>query len=225
MTDSFESSSAHPGSNEIRPAGQETTYSSAANFQEGRTHHREGSISGSESSSSDDGIEWEGSGRYESSEHTSDDGSDDGSDGEYGDTRGLLASSSNTRVGGMGMGMRVGETGTGTTIGLDFEQSTHREEDYNILPLANVGGRGRGSSNGRHGTEDPEGRREGRPRKSTGRDRRRSIHAGAPALGISSIVTEQERLLAKRQVRAKMLWNIFYVLAWYVALHACGLQS
>ncbi|KAK3808641.1 MAG: triose-phosphate transporter family-domain-containing protein [Benniella sp.] len=217
MTDSFESSSARTGSNENGPAGQEATYHTAdlQEAEHGQTHHREDSISGSESDSSDDGIEWEGSGRYESPEHTSD-GSDDGSDGEYQDTRGLLASSSNARVGGMGMGMRVGETGTGTTIGLDFEFNTRsREEDYNILPLANVGGRGRGSSDGRQGSEDTGSRRGGKPRKSIGRDRRRSMHTGAPALGISSMITEQERLLAKRQIRIKMLWNIFYVLAWY----------
>lgn len=237
MTDSLEGSSTRPGTREIRSSRQGTT-STAADPQEaghGRIDHREDSISGSESHSSDDGIEWEGSG-HDSSEYASEDdrndsntdeGEYDGSDGEYGDTRRLLANSSRTRVGGMGMGMRVGETGTGTTIGLDFEQSSRHREDYNVLPLANVGGnimgRGPTRSKGRRSLrEATDGRRERSPRRSIRKDRRRSLHATAvPVIGLGGLATEQERLIAKRQVRIKTLWNVFYVLAWYVCVACC----
>ncbi|KAF9118888.1 Triose-phosphate Transporter [Mortierella sp. 14UC] len=68
-------------------------------------------------------------------------------DDEHEDTQQLLLSSSNTKMGGMGMGMRVGETGTGTMIGLDLEPHGdgrsfgfgHHKEEYDTLPLETVG--------------------------------------------------------------------------------------
>ncbi|KAF9908998.1 Triose-phosphate Transporter [Linnemannia zychae] len=68
-------------------------------------------------------------------------------DDEHEDTQQLLLSSSNTKMGGMGMGMRVGETGTGTMIGLDLEPHgdgrsfgfAHHKEEYDTLPLETVG--------------------------------------------------------------------------------------
>ncbi|KAG0368932.1 Triose-phosphate Transporter [Mortierella sp. AD032] len=68
-------------------------------------------------------------------------------DDEHEDTQQLLLSSSNTKMGGMGMGMRVGETGTGTMIGLDLEPHgdgrsfgfRHHKEEYDTLPLETVG--------------------------------------------------------------------------------------
>lgn len=204
-------SSAHSGTIESTRQGatfgtrpQDTPYSP---LYHGDGDGREGNMSGSESHSSDDGIEWESSGPEEDDDTDED---YDGSDREYGDTRRLL-DSSNSRVGGMGMGMRVGETGTGTTIGIDFEHN-RREEDYDVLPLTHV--RGSGSRPNGDGADN---QRERSPRKSLRRDRRRrSLHtATVPALGIGDITTEQERLLAKKQVRIKMMWNIFYVFAWY----------
>ncbi|KAG0276417.1 Triose-phosphate Transporter [Linnemannia exigua] len=68
-------------------------------------------------------------------------------DDEHEDTQQLLLSSSNTKMGGMGMGMRVGETGTGTMIGLDLEPHGdgrsfgfgHHKEEYDTLPLETIG--------------------------------------------------------------------------------------
>ncbi|KAG0365429.1 Triose-phosphate Transporter [Gamsiella multidivaricata] len=160
MVDSLESSSAlsrttettvtHVNGNSI----QGTSILEVRNGQDpgrGRGFHRSDNVSDSDSSSSDDGIEWDNSGYY-TSEHTSEDDGGDGyssdddaedeSDGAYDeqDRQRLLASSSKVRVGGMGVGMRVGETGTGTTIGLDFERDNIQNDgDYDVLPLMNVG--------------------------------------------------------------------------------------
>ncbi|KAG0209413.1 Triose-phosphate Transporter [Mortierella sp. NVP41] len=67
-------------------------------------------------------------------------------DQEVEDTQQLLLSSSNTKMGGMGMGMRAGETGTGTMIGLDLEPHgdgrafgfSHQKDEYDTLPLSTV---------------------------------------------------------------------------------------
>ncbi|KAG0201209.1 Triose-phosphate Transporter [Mortierella sp. GBA30] len=160
------------------PCTTETTYLPA----QSNGHHRTGSISSSESHSSDDGIEWESSGNYSSEDEadhahnsysTDEDGEEDdvGSDGGFGDdTQRLLTTSSNARRAGMGMGMRVGETGTGTTIGLDFENDLRLNgDDYDSLPLT----------------------------------------------VLESGQLDQERQIAKRQLRTKMFWNVFYVFAWY----------
>ncbi|KAF9348327.1 Triose-phosphate Transporter [Mortierella sp. AD094] len=180
-------------------------------------HRRAESISSTESDSSDDGIEWENPGY--SSEYASEDAIDgyrndeedeyEESDGEYEqqDTRRLLASS-NARIGGMGMGMRVGETGTGTTIGLDFEQDTRQSgEDYDALPLTNVD---QGSR------RYPNQERERRSKRGGRRDGRRSTQTFMPSMiRLGDLQTEQERLIAKRYLRIKMFWNVFYVFAWY----------
>jgi hypothetical protein len=100
------------------------------------------------------------------------------------------------------MGMRVGETGTGTTIGLDFEHNHGRQydQDYDALPLTTV-----------HGSRSKKSRRKGRSRRA---DRHHILEPGVPVMGLGSIRTEQERLIAERQVRIKMMWNVFYVFAW-----------
>ncbi|KAI8595173.1 triose-phosphate transporter family-domain-containing protein [Dissophora ornata] len=213
---------------------QGTSTLGAAGFRRadyGRGRHHTDSTSSAESESSDDGIEWESSG-YHSEESTLEEGHDDyitdeedadnGSDDGYEDqdTQQLLG---NARAGGMGMGMRVGETGTGTTIGLDFELDLRDgNENYASLPLTDVGGdqlrRNASSSNGYRGfteLDSAEGRRERRSKRSGQRGGRRSIHSQVPVMRLGGIPTEQERLLAKRQLRIKMFWNVFYVFAWY----------
>ncbi|KAF9138237.1 Triose-phosphate Transporter [Mortierella sp. GBA39] len=180
-------------------------------------HSRTDSATSSESSN--DGIEWEDEARYfdteeeeehdDGEEHSMDEDDEDEDDYEYDDnyqeqdTQRLLASSSNTRTGGLGMGMRVGETGTGTTIGLDFEHNHRREYDqeYDALPLTTVDGERRGSKNKRSA------------RQNSRRDRHRILHPGVPVTGLGTVRTEQERLVAARQVRIKMMWNVFYVFA------------
>ncbi|KAF9205314.1 Triose-phosphate Transporter [Haplosporangium sp. Z 27] len=181
-------------------------------------HHRTDSSSSSEGHSSDDGIEWETpahSTKYMADDAidgylTEDDDIDEESDGDYGyqDTRRLLTSS-NTRIGGIGMGLRVGETGTGTTIGLDFERDTRQseEEDYYDLPLTQVDQRSR----------YPSSERERRSKKSNrSRDGRRSTQTFRPSMmRLEDLQTEQEKLFAKKQLRINMFWNVFYVFAWY----------
>ncbi|KAF9175152.1 Triose-phosphate Transporter [Mortierella sp. AD010] len=188
-------------------------------------HYRTESISSTESHSSDDGIEWENPGY--SSEYASDDDNDgyrsdeedeyEESDGEYEqqDTQRLL-SSSNARIGGLGMGMRVGETGTGTTIGLDLEQDTRQNgEDYDALPLTSVDQRSRRYPN----------RRETRPKRSGRKDGRRSTQTFMPSMiRLGDLQTEQEKLIAKRQLRIKMFWNVFYVFAW-TKIMPCAVAS
>ncbi|KAG0378836.1 Triose-phosphate Transporter [Mortierella sp. AD032] len=173
--------------------------------------------SASSSDSSNDGIEWEDEERYYDTdegdeedygeEHSVDEDEYDeyGFDDNEQDTQRLLVSSSNTRTGGLGMGMRVGETGTGTTIGLDFEHNHGRQydQDYDALPLTTVDS----SQNKRSGRKSGSRSRRG--------DRHRILQPGDPVMGLGSVRTEQERLIAARQVRIKMMWNIFYVFAWY----------
>ncbi|KAF9419986.1 Triose-phosphate Transporter, partial [Podila epigama] len=134
------------------------------------------------------------------------------------DTQRLLITSRNTRLGGMGMGLRAGETGTGTTIGLDLEQrfttNNDRGDSYDSLPMTVVDHEGRSEGSTRHG------RRKGSKRKGSkrrggidGRDRGR----GHGDLGESTntLHATQVDALAKRQLRIQMFWNIFYVFAWY----------
>ncbi|KAF9098460.1 Triose-phosphate Transporter [Mortierella sp. AD031] len=185
-------------------------------------HSRTDSVSSSESSN--DGIEWEDDARYydtdddddghyqgERNEHSTDDEEDDYEyDDNYQeqDTQRLLASSSNTRTGGLGMGMRVGETGTGTTIGLDFEHNHGRpyDQEYDALPLTTLDG---GEFSKRSSEQKSSSRQRSR------RDRHRILHPSVAVMGVGGVRTEQERLIAARQVRIKMMWNIFYVFAWY----------
>ncbi|KAI7821361.1 triose-phosphate transporter family-domain-containing protein [Gamsiella multidivaricata] len=236
MVDSLESSSAlsrttettvtHVNGNSI----QGTSILEVRNGQDpgrGRGFHRSDNVSDSDSSSSDDGIEWDNSGYY-TSEHTSEDDGGDGyssdddaedeSDGAYDeqDRQRLLASSSKVRVGGMGVGMRVGETGTGTTIGLDFERDNIQNDgDYDVLPLMNVGSNlSRQRRKGKSGGDGIGGRRE-RSRRGSQRNQRRSLHTVVPVLGQGAIRTEQEQSIVKRQLRIEMFWNVFYVFAWY----------
>ncbi|KAG0025063.1 Triose-phosphate Transporter [Podila clonocystis] len=140
-----------------------------------------------------------------------DDEEDELEEGDEGDTQRLLISSRNTRMGGMGMGMRAGETGTGTTIGLDLEQRflIHNSrkkrgidsEDYDALPLTTVD-ESRGRKSGRKGS------------KRKGSNRRGGMDGRGG--GVSVVVQGAEvDALAKRQLRVQMLWNIFYVFAWY----------
>ncbi|KAF9152188.1 Triose-phosphate Transporter [Linnemannia schmuckeri] len=186
-------------------------------------HSRTDSATSSESSN--DGIEWEDEARYydtdgeeegdDGEEHSMDEGDEDEDEYEYDDnyqeqdTQRLLASSSNTRTGGLGMGMRVGETGTGTTIGLDFEHNHGREynQEYDVLPLTAVDG-----ELSRHGSK---GKRSSSSNRKSRRGQHRILHPDVPVMGLGSARTEQERLIAARQVRIKMMWNVFYVFAWY----------
>ncbi|KAG0329112.1 Triose-phosphate Transporter [Podila horticola] len=113
-------------------------------------------------------------------------------------------------MGGMGMGMRAGETGTGTTIGLDLEQRFlirnsrknqrgNNEDDYDALPLTTV----------------DEGGRKGRKRsKRKGSNRRGGMDGRGGDVSVLAQGSEMDAL-AKRQLRVQMLWNIFYVFAWY----------
>ncbi|KAF9427869.1 Triose-phosphate Transporter [Entomortierella beljakovae] len=188
---------------------QETAY------QDRRSHRRTDSVSSSESS--DDGIEWETPDnnfeyRSESAvdDYYSDEDERSNSESDDQDTRRLL-SSSNARIGGLGMGIRAGEIGTGTTIGLDFEQDTTRDrEDYDALPLTNVDQRSRKHPN------PGDSHRERTSKRNSYRSHRRSTHSSEPfVMGLGEIQTEQEKLIAKKQLRVKMFWNIFYVLAWY----------
>lgn len=142
-----------------------------------------------------------------------DEDEDELEDGE-GDTQRLLISSRNTRMGGMGMGMRAGETGTGTMIGLDLEQrflihnsrkkqrgSNVDEDQYDALPLTTVDDGGRGGR---------KGGRKGSKRKAN----RRGGMDGRGGVSVLAQGTEMDAL-AKRQLRVQMLWNIFYIFAWY----------
>jgi len=196
-------------------------------------HHRDASISSLESHSSNDGIEWETPGDdpeennsdYDQpySDYDSDEDNDDEFDDGYEeqDTQRLLATSSNTRMGGMGMGMRVGETGTGTTIGLDFAQARRQDDqDYDALPMTTVGSartdRGRSIVHPGMLEDEHEGQRD--IVRSKRRDRRGRRHTSntpfSPGHGPDAPQTEQEKMIAKRQLRIIMCWNIFYVFAW-----------
>ncbi|KAF9305740.1 Triose-phosphate Transporter [Mortierella antarctica] len=138
-----------------------------------------------------------------------DEDEDELEEGYEDDTQRLLISSRNTRMGGMGMGMRAGETGTGTTIGLDLEQRFlihnsrkkqrgNTDDDYDALPLTTV----------------DEGGRKGRKGSKRKRSNRRGGMDGRG--GVSAIAQSTEMdALAKRHLRVQMLWNIFYVFAWY----------
>ncbi|KAF9954598.1 Triose-phosphate Transporter [Mortierella alpina] len=226
--DSLEASLADPGA----PSTTFTTSNGESHNHSPKPIHaiqyngrrRANSISSVESHSSDDGIEWEVSGDYAAEntfDHTSDGYSTDeetvdeeaGSEGEE-DTQHLLANSSNTRRGGMGMGMRVGETGTGTTIGLDFENDPRPyTEDYDTLPLTALEGTQlNGESRSSRFPADERPSRRGRKSKKRSQ---RSPQTGAPLPGLGTLQTDQERLITKRQLQIKMFWNVFYVFAWY----------
>ncbi|KAF9568112.1 Triose-phosphate Transporter [Mortierella alpina] len=175
-------------------------------------------------------------------EDKDEDDSDDSGDGEEGyhdpadgedeleDTQRLLVTSSNTRMGGMGMGMRVGETGTGTMIGLDLEphenhrsqgrlKGQHDDDMYDTLPLSTLDLR---EVSKEHGDEAEQEKRKQGSKASRRRSRRRRHKrrqeqqpAGDSVLGLGAIRKEQVAMLAKKQLRVQMLWNIFYVFAWY----------
>ncbi|KAF9101042.1 Triose-phosphate Transporter [Mortierella sp. AM989] len=222
MTDSFEgpsTRSTHIENGLMEQGVPNSTVSDIRGINYQQEHPRRDSVSSSESHSSDDGIEWENPGY--STEYASEDvidgyhsdeedvGDESDEDHEYQDTRRLLTSS-NTRIGGMSMGMRAGETGTGTTIGLDFEQDARqRGKDYDALPMTNVDQRTERYSS------SVDGQRNGRSKKNNRRDRRRSIHSAMPDMMRLGVQTEQEKLIAKKQLRIKMFWNVFYVFAWY----------
>ncbi|KAG0207502.1 Triose-phosphate Transporter [Mortierella sp. GBA30] len=172
------------------------------------------------------------------SDYSSDDERDDYSgaeEEEVEDTQRLLATSSNTRMGGMGMGMRVGETGTGTMIGLDLEphenlrlkdrkQGGH-DDEYDTLPMSTFDFSQDASERSKtldDQQEADEGKRKGIKRsgknKNEQRKRRhkqREEASQGSVLGLGAIRKEQVAILAKKQLRKQMLWNVFYVFAWY----------
>lgn len=174
---------------------------------------------------------------YSSGDDADEDDSDDGQEGyhdpadgedELEDTQRLLVTSSNTRMGGMGMGMRVGETGTGTMIGLDLEPhgshrnkgrltGQHDDDSYDTLPLSTLDIRKASKQLGDEAEQEKrkKGSKTSR-QKSKRRQRklRREPPAEGPVLGLGAIRKEQVAMLAKKQLRVQMLWNVFYVFAW-----------
>ncbi|KAF9204103.1 Triose-phosphate Transporter [Haplosporangium sp. Z 27] len=153
--------------------------------------------------------------------HSDDDQEEDEGDE---DTQRLLLSSTNARLGGMGMGMRVGETGTGTMIGLDLEpRGNQQDEDYDTLPLSTVDVE-RTRMNDRRSDRDLNGirepgtskRRKGHKGRKSSKGKRSGEFTGSqPVLGLGAIRSEQVAALAKREFRIRMAWNAFYVFAWY----------
>ncbi|KAF9941786.1 Triose-phosphate Transporter [Modicella reniformis] len=162
----------------------------------------------------------------------------DDNDDDEADMQRLLVTSNNTRLGGMGMGMRAGETGTGTMVGLDLEPHGYRsfrgsnrepgDNDYDSLPLTtmdvetlkmkNRNKREIGvdsNAKERHGKDSA--RRERRAkRKTRNRDQDAAANcADGSKFGMGAIRSEQVAAIAKKQFRVQMLWSVFYVLAWY----------
>ncbi|KAG0322039.1 Triose-phosphate Transporter [Dissophora globulifera] len=166
--------------------------------------------------------------------HSPTDIADEDDDGQE-DTQRLLLSSTNTKLGGMGMGMRVGETGTGTMIGLDLEPHGSRgrgslmkgrDDEYDTLPLSTVDVERLRNRDlpGDDGSKEGTGRRHRSHKGYKGRRKHRhggnagpGEHSGADGttLGLGAIRAEQVAALAKRQLRVQMFWNVFYVFAWY----------
>ncbi|KAG0337662.1 hypothetical protein BG004_007556 [Podila humilis] len=160
---------------------------------------------------------------------------DDGEEEDYGDdTQRLLISSRNTRMGGMGMGMRAGETGTGTMIGLDLEQSRYATNNHNLskqkqylgddcdadgqydaLPLTTVD-QAEGRKHRRHSDRQRKGSKRKRNNRRGGMDGivDQSSIVGQGGEGRNSMTKAEVDILAKKQLRRQMLWNIFYVFAW-----------
>ncbi|KAF9358311.1 Triose-phosphate Transporter [Mortierella sp. AD094] len=164
--------------------------------------------SGSEYTSEDEGY------RAPSDE---DDDQEEEDEGEE-DTQRLLLSSNNARMGGMGMGMRAGETGTGTMLGLDLEPRGNQQDgEYDTLPLSTVDverirmkERGHGKNVKDSGAKRTK-RRKGM--KSSRRKRSRESTGSQPVLGLGAIRSEQVAAIAKKQFRVQMAWNAFYVFA------------
>ncbi|CAO3572198.1 unnamed protein product [Mortierella alpina] len=177
---------------------------------------------------------------YSSGEDADEDDSDDGkgayhdpADGEdelVEDTQRLLVSSSHTRMGGMGMGMRVGETGTGTMIGLDLEPhdnhrnqgrltGQHDDDIYDTLPLSTLDIRKPSTHQLVDEAEQEKRKKDSKASRQKNRRQRRKRRqerpADGPVLGLGAIRKEQVAMLAKKQLRVQMLWNVFYVFAWY----------
>ncbi|KAG0250574.1 Triose-phosphate Transporter [Mortierella polycephala] len=155
------------------------------------------------------------------------------------DTQRLLVTSSNTKLGGMGMGMRVGETGTGTMISLDLEPHEHRtgarnggQDGYDTLPLTTFDVRSKHGRSKHDGDRDSvegikaQGKDQGRgPKSKRGKRKRRREHGETAALGLGAIRKEQIAMLAKKQFRVQMLWNAFYVFAWYTCSTALSFYN
>ncbi|KAF9904441.1 Triose-phosphate Transporter [Lobosporangium transversale] len=196
-------------------------------------------------SQTDDNNDSDGSGSYDSdSEDDSDNdnghdritggyhGSADVDDG-LDDTQHLLLNSNNTRLGGMGMGMRVGETGTGTMIGLDLEphgdcnpygrrhsgsKLDYEDEnnDYDTLPLStmDVDSYRMKGGNKKKSSKNSSKRKQRVKREKQRGDQKANVNEG-PVLGLGAIRTEQMAAIAKKQFRVQLAWNAFYVFAWY----------
>lgn len=162
---------------------------------------------------------------------------DGNDDDDEADMQRLLVTSNNTKLGGMGMGMRAGETGTGTTIGLDLEPHGYRslhgmdgeqgDDDYDTLPLSTAdveamkmktrNKRGtaidediKGLHTGDSGRKGRRGKRKKHRRDQTGIDR-----TDGSKLGMGAVRSEQVAAIAKKQFRLQMFWNVFFILAWY----------
>lgn len=149
------------------------------------------------------------------------DGDDQEDDEDEEDTQRLLMSSNNTRIGGMGMGMRAGETGTGTMLGLDLEpRGDQQDDDYDTLPMSTVDVeriRMNDQANGKNvdGTGKPGAKKtKRRKRKGSKRKQSRESTGSQPVLGLGAIRAEQVAAIAKRRFRVQMAWNAFYVFVW-----------
>jgi hypothetical protein len=183
-----------------------------------------------DSYSSDDGRQHGGG--YQEPE-------DDNDDDEEADMQRLLVTSTNTKLGGMGMGMRAGETGTGTTIGLDLEPHGYRSRyggegdgDYDTLPLSTMdveamkmkdrNKRETGSHEYAKGHRIKDSGRKGRGK----RKKRSQGQTGIDGTdGMGAVRSEQIAAIAKKQFRVQMLWNAFYVFAWYTCSTALSFYN
>ncbi|ORZ27619.1 triose-phosphate transporter family-domain-containing protein [Lobosporangium transversale] len=133
----------------------------------------------------------------------------------------------------MGMGMRVGETGTGTMIGLDLEphgdcnpygrrhsgsKLDYEDEnnDYDTLPLStmDVDSYRMKGGNKKKSSKNSSKRKQRVKREKQRGDQKANVNEG-PVLGLGAIRTEQMAAIAKKQFRVQLAWNAFYVFAWY----------
>ncbi|KAG0015529.1 Triose-phosphate Transporter [Entomortierella chlamydospora] len=168
--------------------------------------------------SADSGSEYTGE-EDEGYRAPSDEDDDQEEDEGEEDTQRLLLSSNNARMGGMGMGMRAGETGTGTMLGLDLEQrGNQQDDDYDTLPLSTIDVeriRMKERGHGKGVKDSSTKRRKGHKGTKSRRRRSRESTGSQPVLGLGAIRSEQMAAIAKKQLRVQMAWNAFYVFAWY----------
>ncbi|KAG0237627.1 Triose-phosphate Transporter [Actinomortierella wolfii] len=266
-----------PRASPVLGSGSAAPSESSLSITRGRpqSHHRRvdsfGSIASadsSSSSSSDDGIAWDSS-VYDSYQDDSEDSSEEDNQTDQNplaadneeddeededdlvsdeDTQHLLMKSA--RVSGVRSGLRVGETGTGTTISLDLEDEEDRrsrslerkrspfetmrsgrrredrqhdaengqagaflddhdgQEDNDMIPMTRT--TASTTNKGKKGKRKGKSSKKKRGHRPLEGQMIREAVVGAGALRI-----EQEERIAKRQMRKRTLWNIFFIMAWY----------